>query len=61
MINFMVETFGSYEPLIFIDDDGVSHAITGAAGVDWTYICSVFIFCVFVVCIFKLIGRLLNR
>ena len=57
MISFMNDFFGSYEPLIFIDDEGISHAINGAAGVDWSYVCSVALFCVFIICTFKIIGK----
>lgn len=60
MFNWMLDTFGSYTPITFIDDEGISHAIHGMAGVDWSYVCSVVIFCTFVVCIFNLIRKLLG-
>lgn len=59
LAEFMQAVFGVYHPIGYEDASGNFIVASGFAGVDWPYILSVFLFCLIVYCLFRLIGGLL--
>lgn len=60
MIAWLQSVFGTYTPPTYTDG-GIDIIPSGAAGVDWQYVAGIAIFLVFVVCIFKTIGKLISK
>lgn len=61
MRSIIVELFGSYEPVVYQDVDGIDIVASGMAGVDWTYLSGVVLFGITLYCVFRLIGGFLKK
>lgn len=61
MRSIIVDLFGSYEPVVYQDADGIDIVASGMAGVDWTYLSGVILFGLTLYCVFRIIGGLLRK
>lgn len=61
MRSIIAELFGSYEPVIYQDADGIDVVASGMAGVDWTFLSGVILFGLTLYCVFRIIGGLLRK
>lgn len=52
--------FGVYEPVTQELTDGTIEVVSGAAGVDWVYLASVFLFSICLYCLFRILGGIMK-
>lgn len=61
MRDFIDSILGTYTPMGFLNDDGTYTALSGLAGLDWSYIFTGVLFCIVVYSFFKIIGGIICR
>lgn len=52
---------GSYEPITYVDGNGVSRIADGLAGVDWSWLCGAFLLILGVYSIFRVLGIVISK
>lgn len=59
--DLIVNIFGTYEPVSYVDVDGVTQYLSGAAGVDWPYVLGAAAFILTIYCVLRIIGGVISR
>lgn len=61
MRSIIVDLFGSYEPVVYQDADGIDIVASGMAGVDWSFLSGVILFGLTLYCVFRIIGGFFKK
>lgn len=61
MKDLIISLFGSYEPVVYQNLDGVDVVASGMAGVDWVFLSGVVLFGITLYCVFRAIGGVFKK
>lgn len=61
MKQLILDLFGTYEPVSYLDADSVSVIPSGVSGLDWPWIAGVGLFALTLYCVFRILGGFYKR
>lgn len=61
MKDLIVSLFGSYEPVTYVDTNGLDIIPDGLSGVDWVFLSGVILFAITLYCVFRVIGGVFKK